>query len=178
MTCVAFDNEVMASPGALVRRKNGVSATTEVVAYDRARDAHRLRLGGLDWETIAERTGYAGGRIARLAVNGYLEKAAVEQAPEQRQRDLELEVARLDALGAPYWEPALNGNLPAALFVLKLSAQRTALLGLDKIAEAGPVQDYIVIGGSTEEYTAGLKAVVEQEERERTESSRSAGPSW
>ena len=139
----------------------------EVVAYERARDAHRLRLGGLDWDVIATSTGYADGRIARLAVHAHLQKAAIEQAPEQRKHDLQLELDRLDRLQAAYWDAALDGDVHAAALVLKISAQRSDLLGFDRTDDLMAKPEVIVIGGTPEEYTAGLRAVVEREQQEK-----------
>ena len=70
----------------------------DVLAHGRARDAHALRLAGGDWERIAAETGYISGRVACLAVNAWLQKIAVELAPDHRRQALQLELDRLDAL--------------------------------------------------------------------------------
>jgi hypothetical protein len=43
----------------------------------------------------------------------------------------ELELDRLDILQRTYWQPAVNGNLRAADFVLRVIDKRAKLLGLD-----------------------------------------------
>ena len=82
--------------GAAPSRRSGSSTTgpgAEVMAHERAYDAHQLRLAGLSWHEIADRVGYLDGRIAAAAVNAYLQKIALEQAPDQRRRALDLELA-------------------------------------------------------------------------------------
>jgi hypothetical protein len=132
-----------------------------VIAHDRPYDALLLRRTGADWPEVATTVGYADGRVAHLAVNAYLQKVALEQAPEHRRAALELEVARLDALQAAHWEAATAaGDLKAAHLVVKIIMQRSALLGLDHAADAAknPIHT-IVIGGTSEDYIAGLEAI-------------------
>jgi hypothetical protein len=43
----------------------------------------------------------------------------------------ELELDRLDILQRTYWQPAVNGNLRAADYVLRVIDKRAKLLGLD-----------------------------------------------
>ena len=40
----------------------------DVIARDRAYEAHQLLVAGADWTDVAARTGYADGRVASLAV--------------------------------------------------------------------------------------------------------------
>ena len=100
--------------------------------YNRAHEAHALRLGGCDWPAIATQVGYATGRVAAMAVNAYLQKAALEQAPEVRREALQLELARLDRLQSAYWSAAIGGDLNAAIMVLKIISCRARILGLDR----------------------------------------------
>jgi hypothetical protein len=149
-----------AEPACRPRPDRG-SKHLEVVARDRAHNAHQLHLSGLDWPEIAARTGYLDGPIAAMAVNAYLQKIAVEQAPEHRRQALDLELARLDALQAAYWPAAVAGDLAAAAFVLKVITRRCTVLGFDHPKEdlAG-ITGTLVVGGDTEQYIAGLKAIV------------------
>jgi hypothetical protein len=141
-----------------------------VIAHDRAYDAHQLRLAGADWSEIATRVGYADGRIASLAVTAYLQKIAIDLAPDQRRDALQRELDRLDALQFAYWPAALHGDHSAANIVLKCIARRCTVLGFDRpddlIATTAPM---LVIGGTSEEYVNGVKAIAEQRERRPTQ---------
>lgn len=145
------------------RRTKPAKAQLEVVAYDRASDAHQLRVGGLGWAEIAQRVGYLDGRIASMAVNAFLQKTAVEQGQDHRRQALELELARMDALQAAYWPLAMAGDLAAATFVLRVSAHRSLILGLDRAQDdlADVHRTVDVIGGTSDDYIGALMAVVE-----------------
>jgi hypothetical protein len=136
-------------------------ARLQVVAHDRAGDAHRLRLAGVDWEVIAGQVGYASGRVASLAVDAYLQRIAVEQAPEWRRQTLQLELARMDALQAAFWDDALQGDRHAAEVVLKVIARRCKVMGYDKADESlAPAARTVVVGGTSEEYINTLQSLI------------------
>ena len=131
-------------------------------AHDRAEEAHRLRLAGLAWPEVAERVGYLDGRVAATAVNAYLQKVALEQAPDQRRRALQLELGRLDQIQAAFYPAAIAGDIAAANFVLKVITRRCAILGFDKPdSDVTDPPRTIVIAGTPAAYVAKLKAVVE-----------------
>jgi hypothetical protein len=139
------------------RAKTGV----EVLAHDRAYDAHQLRLAGLDWSEIAQRVGYLDGRIASMAVTAFLQKVATEQSHDHRRQALELELARLDQLQSAFYPAAMAGDIAAVNVVLKIIDCRCAIMGFDKIDdEVTGTARSIVISGTSEEYIAGLKALV------------------
>jgi hypothetical protein len=148
------------------RRPNGNSAHVEVIAHDRAYEAQQLRLVGLDWPEIAQRVGYLDGRIASMAVTAYLQKIATEQSHDHRRQALHLELGRLDQLQSAFYPAAMAGDIAAATFVLKIINRRCTILGFDKIDDdlTGTART-IVIGGTEEEYTAGLKALIAEQER-------------
>jgi hypothetical protein len=140
------------------RRSRHPGSDIQVVAHDRAYEAHQLRLTGLDWKAIAERVGYLDGKVAATAVNAYLQKVALEQAPEHRRHALDLELGRLDQLQAAFYPNALAGDVIAANFVLKVIARRCAVLGFDKPDDdAGATARTIVVAGSEQEYIAALQ---------------------
>ena len=151
--------------GAPSSRRAGSGRTgsgAEVMAHERAYDAHQLRIAGLSWPEIADRVGYLDGRVAAMAVNAYLQKIALEQAPDQRRRALDLELARLDQIQAAYFRAAIAGDIAAANLVLKVIARRCVILGFDKLDEdLASTPRAVVIGSSPEEYIAGLKAVID-----------------
>src|SRR5215472_1944981 len=113
-------------------RPNRTPTPVRVIARDRAYQAHRPRLAGADWAEVADRTGYADGRVAALAVTAFLQKTAVEQGPEHRREVLRQELDRLDALQFAYWPAAVNGDHNAANIVLKCIDRRCTVLGFDR----------------------------------------------
>lgn len=95
-----------------------------------------------------------------MAVSTYLQKAALEQSAADRAAALHLELARLDRLQAAYFDGAIAGDVSAANLVLKVITRRSAILGLEKPEETTEMPRTVVIGGSTEEYVAGLQAFI------------------
>ena len=93
---------------------------------------------GHDYETIAQRVGFANRGTAWRTVQNALTARVVDGVDELRQVELD----RLDRLMKAHWGKALAGDLPSAHVVLRTIEQRTRLLGLenhDKDAVAGPV---------------------------------------
>ena len=85
------------------------------------------RLRGESWADIADAEGYASRGSAQTTVERLLDRTEFAEADRYRR----IEGARLDALQARYWPDALDGDLKAAEYVLKLMAQRSKLLGLN-----------------------------------------------
>lgn len=111
----------------------------------KAQQCLELRREGHTWQEIADRLGYADRSGARKAAQRLLDRTEFESVDEYRV----LESDRLDALHAAYWTAAMNGYLDAAKLVLRISAQRCRLLGLDLPArvsiEPGPAgEDFAV----------------------------------
>lgn len=146
----------------VTRRRLRTSGTKiQVVAEDRAYEAHQLCLRGLGWTEIARHTGYLDGKIAAMAVNAFLQKTALAQEPGRRRQVLDLELARLDELQAAFYPAAMGGDVQAGALVLKVIARRCSIMGFDKADDLSSSPRTIVISGTPEEYVAGLKAVVE-----------------
>lgn len=108
----------------------------------RAQRCLDLKLQGSTWVAIAEAEGYADESGARRAAQRLLDRTGSELVAEYR----EVELGRLDALQARHWPAAMAGDLKAAEFVLKVSAQRSRLLGLNVpekviVAEAAALTD-------------------------------------
>ncbi|WP_375504796.1 hypothetical protein [uncultured Jatrophihabitans sp.] len=142
---------------AVVEQDHGPQHAVEVLARDRAEQAHCLHLSGLPWTDTARETGYASGRVAALAVTAWLERVAVEQGPEHRRQALQLELDRLDALQAAFWPAALERDRHAADVVLKVIARRSKILGFEKSDESLlPAPRTVLVGGTTEEYVGTL----------------------
>ncbi|MFJ3699505.1 hypothetical protein ACIPW9_36175 [Streptomyces sp. NPDC090052] len=96
----------------------------------RRADAIRLRLAGMDFDTIADRLGYASrGAASKDVCRAFDAFRAEEESAVETWR--ELEGQRLDRLQAAAWTSAVKGDLKAIETVLKVIAQRSKLLGLD-----------------------------------------------
>lgn len=96
----------------------------------RRAQAIKLKLAGVDYETIAEKLGYASRGAACTDIDRALQaNRAEENAVKEVLR--EVEALRLDRLQAAVWNDALKGDPRAIDAALKISAQRCRLLGLD-----------------------------------------------
>jgi hypothetical protein len=73
----------------------------------------------------------------------------------------ELTMARLEGLLAAQWEQATErGDTTAAKLVLNVITQQIRLLGLEfKAGDASGTTRSVVIGGTSEEYVAAMKAL-------------------
>lgn len=92
------------------------------------RQALELRKQGWSYTQIGQQLGITSRRAARL-VHQALSRWVGEIAEDVRL----LELQRLDALLAAYWEPALKGDGTAADRVLRIMEQRAKLLGLNQV---------------------------------------------
>ncbi|WP_327385056.1 hypothetical protein [Streptomyces sp. NBC_01207] len=106
------------------------SKAQRAAAAKKREQAIALKIAGLDWATIADRTGYASPGAACTAVSEALKvniAAQGVQAAELR----ELTIRRYDRLQAAYWADALKGNVKAADIVLKCLKGRAAIEGTE-----------------------------------------------
>ena len=111
----------------------------------RAQQCLELRRDGRTWQEIADQLGYADRSGARKAVERLLDRTEFESVDEFRA----LEADRLDALHAAHWGKAMNGDIEATKLVLKVSAQRCRLLGLNRpehlvVEPVPPGEDFAV----------------------------------
>ena len=86
-----------------------------------------LRKTGATWRQIAEAVGYTHASAARKAYLRAYDRTL--QAPADELRDLELE--RLDRLQMAYWKDAVEGNIKAADYVLKVIQVRARIIGIE-----------------------------------------------
>jgi len=93
---------------------------------DKEREIVELRTEGYVWREIAERVNMSTAGVYK-AYNRAMTRVIAPSIEEHR----ELEMDRLDNLQRTYWQPAVNGNLRAADFVLRVIDKRAKLLGLD-----------------------------------------------
>ena len=135
------------------------SKAQQATTAKRRTQAIALRLAGMDFETIAERLGYASRQAATRDFHRAIAAARLEerQAVENLR---EVEGQRLDRLQAAVWAKAVKGDLKAVETVLKVIAQRSRLLGLDapvKTELTGPGGGPMQIGPVT---AAELNALI------------------
>jgi hypothetical protein len=91
-----------------------------------------LVTSGLSYEQAAAEVGYRSRSAAWKAFHRALADREVEAIDEHRV----IEVARLDAVQAAYWDEAVSGDVQAAQVVLRCIDQRSRLQGLDGPAKA------------------------------------------
>ena len=85
-----------------------------------------LRKEGYVWREIATLVG-----MSTAGVYKAYNRAMVRTLRPATEELREMELERLDALQLTYWQPAVQGNLRAADFILKVIDKRAKLLGLD-----------------------------------------------
>jgi hypothetical protein len=116
-------------------------------------------MAGHSYDDIADEVGYANRGTAWKTVQKALDSRVMQSVDDYR----DAELARLNALEEAHWEAAVSGeNLKAAELCLKISTQRTKLLGLDSVIPEEKQLATIVIGGSKDDYISGLKEIIEQ----------------
>ena len=85
-----------------------------------------LRKEAYVWREIATLVG-----MSTAGVYKAYNRAMVRTLRPATEELREMELERLDALQVTYWQPAVQGNLRAADFILKVIDKRAKLLGLD-----------------------------------------------
>jgi hypothetical protein len=94
---------------------------------ERRRRAVAMRFAGVDYETIAERLGYAGRAAACKDVQRALAPNIAEDAAPSTDEARALELMRLDRLQAAAWPAVLKGDLRAIDTVVRIIATRAKL---------------------------------------------------
>ena len=139
------------------------SRAQQAKTAERRRQAIAMALAGADWDTIADRLGYASRGAAHTDVTRAMEKAAAEAT---RDADMlrHVELARIDRIQVAYWPRALGGRQPdggaiappdpdAAKVVQWCIDRRCKLLGLD-----AAIKHEVVTLGAIEAAIAKLEA--------------------
>ena len=76
-----------------------------------------------------------------------MQKVALGQAPDQRRRALQLELARLDQIQAAFYPAAIAGDSAAANFVPRVITRRVCDLGLRQARDiADPARTTVIAG--------------------------------
>ena len=94
---------------------------------DKERQVLELRRTGAGWEAIAEVVGFSNASGAYKAYQGAIARVLVQPAEELRTQELD----RLDRLQRAYWKDALEGNVRAADFILRVIDKRCKILGIE-----------------------------------------------
>lgn len=131
------------------------SRAQRATAAKKRAEAIKLKIEGLDWDTIAERVGYRSRGAACTAVGEALRIHQAEQDTAATEL-ITLTVLRYDRLQAAFWPQALDGDVKAAEIVLKCLAGRAKIEGTDaprKIEHAGDITTYEVVGIDPDELT-------------------------
>lgn len=157
--------------------KTASTPPPDIEVFDPAYEAHKLRMQGVAWREVAARSGYATPADAIMSVRRYLTQAAAEIDATQKQEALRLQLDRYEAVLSAWWAAGTNGaplrnslgvvvpgvtvmDEKAGNMVLKTLAQIDRLHNFDADT-ASSTPEIIVIGGSEQEYTEGLRAIVD-----------------
>ena len=107
------------------------SKAQRAAAAAKRKKAVALRLAGMDWEAVADQTGYASPGAACTAVTEAL-KVNLREQNEAVEELRAVEIARYDRLQAAFWPKAITEKDPkAADVVLKCIAGRNKLTGTE-----------------------------------------------
>ncbi|MFE9812424.1 hypothetical protein [Streptomyces sp. NPDC005548] len=105
-------------------------------AADKRKRAVALRLAGMDWQAVADQSGYASPGAACTAVTEAL-KVNQRELSEAVDELRAVELARYDRLQAAFWPKAIGDKDPkAAEVVLKCIAGRNKLNGTEAAIRA------------------------------------------
>lgn len=131
-----------------------------------ARQIYHLRKGGmsfkdmhtqLDWDEY----GHGPSETELIALfRKYALKLANTVTTEEREVARFLEVERLNDLQHAYWAPALEGDVKAAEFVLKVIAQRGKFMQIDQIdgTDRTQVANVLIVGNDQKSFLEALEA--------------------
>lgn len=106
------------------------SKAQRAAAAKKRATAVALKLAGVDWATIAERTGYRSPGAACTAVTEAL-KANQAELTRNVEELRSVQIARYDRLQAAFWPDAIKGDVKAAEIVLKCLAGRGKVEGTE-----------------------------------------------
>jgi hypothetical protein len=156
-------------------KKANAAAILQAEENRLARRAWELKRAGRSWWEIAETLQIPEARGKALVDKAIAAAADLVSEHEKRQL-LVMEVERLDALQAAHWDSAtewtevagIDGpqqqppSVKAGEFILKVSAQRARLLGLDEAASTSVTSQTVIVGGTSAEYIDTLRQLRER----------------
>lgn len=128
------------------------SKEQQAATAKRRQQAVAMYIAGVtDWQTIADKLGYASRGAAHTDVMRALQKVAVDTV-----RDVEtllrIELMRLDRLQQSLWPQALKGDMHAAQLILSISDRRVKWQQL-----GAPTRHQIITIGAIESAIAELE---------------------
>jgi hypothetical protein len=135
------------------------SKAQRATTAQRRTEAVGLKLAGLDYQTIADRLGYASRGAAHTDITRAMEAGLAEQHREVELVRFEL-LARLNRLQAAIWPDALRGDPKAADVALKIIDRIAKLVGAD-----AAVRHEVVTWGAVEEEIARLSKELGEADR-------------
>lgn len=119
---------------------------------------YHLRMGGRSLGAISDEMNIPMDRVARM-INDYAELLETAAGEDEKKQALYLETSRLDALQEAAWNAAMDGDLKAIETVLKISARRSKIMGLDLVpTQEVQVTSNTLVMGSKEEFLEALNA--------------------
>lgn len=95
--------------------------------FEKEKKALELRRGGLTFDLIAERLGYANASGAQKAYERACARIVYDDVVALRNAEMD----RLDIAQAAIWNDVLQGRIPAVVTLMKIMERRARLLGLD-----------------------------------------------
>lgn len=109
----------------------GASKAQRAAAAKKRAEATQLRIAGVDWQTIADRVGYASAGAACTAVNEAL-KANLREQDQSVEELRALAVAKVNRLQAAFWPDAVvKKDLKAGKLVLECIKQEARFQGTE-----------------------------------------------
>lgn len=102
--------------------------TTKPEVLAREAEVVKLRRGGLTWDMIADRVGYASPSAAHFAY----QRAAKRVVQEDIEAIRQVETERLDLMQSAVWGKVLGGDVSSIMTVVRIMERRAKLLGLDQ----------------------------------------------
>ncbi|GAA4123618.1 hypothetical protein GCM10022415_28950 [Knoellia locipacati] len=134
------------------RRKSSKSQK-KVQARRRGLECVKGILQGKTYQEVADEQGYS----SRGAVHRVVQQTLAQEQAETIDELRTLELARLDSLQRAFYPAATAGDLKAAEMVLKVMAQRSRLLQLERVGGPEPVTEHpVLVGGTKEQFLAAL----------------------
>lgn len=110
------------------------STAKQAEVSERRANAIKMRIAGIDYQTIADQLGYKSRGAACQDVSRAFDRNRAEEGRDiERLRELEL--ARYERAQAALWPKVLKGELAAIDTFIRLSARRARVLGLDVVQE-------------------------------------------
>jgi hypothetical protein len=127
-----------------------------------ARRAYDMRQQGRSWWDIAEELGISE-QLAQRRVDEAIARASQLIDDYTKRSMLAMEIGRLDRLQQAFWDDAIGGDVRSAEFILKVSAQRTKLLGLDDMTSNQQTISTVIVQGTSNEYIEALRVASRKE---------------